>query len=131
MATFNERLKGLRKQRGLSQRALANELGVGSSTIAMYESGQREPDHEMTETIADYFNVDIDYLLGRSNVTLRYTDVLAEGQQTPQYYEDEVVQAVTDRLRTNPEYGVMFKAASNIRPEEVDFVTKFIEKLSD
>lgn len=131
MATFNERLKGLRKQRGLSQRALANELGVGSSTIAMYESGQREPDHEMTETIADYFNVDIDYLLGRSNVTLRYTDVLAEGQQTPQYYEDEVVQAVTDRLRTNPEYGVMFKAASNVRPEEVDFVTKFIEKLSD
>lgn len=131
MATFNERLKGLRKQRGLSQRALANELGVGNSTIAMYESGQREPDHEMTEAIADYFNVDIDYLLGRSNVTLRYTDVLAEGQQTPQYYEDEVVQAVTDRLRTNPEYGVMFKAASNVRPEEVDFVTKFIEKLSD
>ena len=133
MATFSERLKGLRKQKGLSQRALADELRIGGSTIAMYESGKREPDHEMTEAIADYFNVDIDYLLGRSNVTMRYADILAEEQlqQQQQYYDDAVVQAVTDRLRTNPEYGVMFKAASNVKPEEVDFVTQFIEKLSD
>lgn len=130
MTTFSERLKGLRKQKNLSQRALAEELHMSKSAVSMYENGSREPDHETTEQIADYFNVDIDYLVGRSNVTLRYTDVLADGQP-PQYYEDEVVQAVTDRLRTNPEYGVMFKAASNIRPEEVEFVTEFIKKMSD
>jgi len=35
----------------------------------MYETGKREPDHETLEMIADFFNVDLDYLLGRSSKT--------------------------------------------------------------
>ena len=130
MTAFNDRLKALRKQKGLSQRALAEKLEMSKSAVSMYESGFREPDHETTEKIADFFNVDVDYLLGRSNVTLRYTDVLADGQ-SPQYYDDEVVQIVTDRLRKNPEYSVLFKASANVRPEDIDLVAKFIEKFSD
>ena len=126
MATFSDRLKALRARKGKSQRALAEDLNLSKSAISMYESGTREPDHETTEKIADYFNVDVDYLLGRSNVTLRYTDVLAEP-----YYDDETVQIVTDRLRRNPEYSVLFKASANVRPEDIDLVTKFIEKFSD
>lgn len=126
MATFSDRLKALRAQKGKSQRALAEDLNLSKSAISMYESGTREPDHETTERIADYFNVDVDYLLGRSNVTLRYTDVLAEP-----YYDDETVQIVTDRLRRNPEYSVLFKASANVRPEDIDLVTKFIEKFSN
>ena len=101
-------------------------MNLSKSAISMYESGTREPDHETTERIADYFNVDVDYLLGRSNVTLRYTDVLAEP-----YYDDETVQIVTDRLRRNAEYSVLFKASANVKPEDIDLVTKFIEKFSD
>ena len=126
MATFSDRLKALRARKGKSQRALAEDLNLSKSAISMYESGTREPDHETTERIADYFNVDVDYLLGRSNVTLRYTDVLAEP-----YYDDETVQIVTDRLRRNPEYSVLFKASANVRPEDIDLVTKFIEKFSN
>ena len=126
MATFSDRLKALRARKGKSQRALAEDLNLSKSAISMYESGTREPDHETTERIADYFNVDVDYLLGRSNVTLRYTDVLAEP-----YYDDETVQIVTDRLRRNPEYSVLFKASANVKPEDIDLVTKFIEKFSD
>ena len=96
----------------------------------MYESGFREPDHETTEKIADFFNVDVDYLLGRSNVTLRYTDVLADGQ-SPQYYDDETVQIVTDRLRKNPEYSVLFKASADVKPENIEYVAELIKKLSD
>ena len=118
MTTFRDRLKALRVQKGKSQRALAEDLNLSKSAISMYESGTREPDHETTERIADYFNVDVDYLLGRSNVTLRYTD-------------DETVQIVTDRLRRNPEYSVLFKASANVKPEDIDLVTKFIEKFSD
>ncbi len=85
MAVFSERLRGLREQKGFSQRELANELGVSNSSIGMYESGKRKPDPEMLEAIADYFNVDIDYLVGRSDVTLRYTDILAENHYQQQY----------------------------------------------
>lgn len=130
MTAFNDRLKALRKQKRIEPESTGREIEMSKSAVSMYESGFREPDHETTEKIADFFNVDVDYLLGRSNVTLRYTDVLADGQP-PQYYDDEVVQIVTDRLRTNPEYSVLFKASANVRPEDIDLVTKFIEKFSD
>lgn len=62
MTAFNDRLKALRKQKGLSQRALAEKLEMSKSAVSMYEIGFREPDHETTEKIADFFNVDVDYL---------------------------------------------------------------------
>lgn len=60
---FPEALKKLRAKRGLTQADLAEGLGVAKSTISMYEVGAREPDFEMLETIADYFNVDLMYLI--------------------------------------------------------------------
>lgn len=66
---FANRLRELRMSKGLSQGDLANKLGVSKSRISMYEVGSRQPDFEMLEKIADYFNVDIDYLLGKENVS--------------------------------------------------------------
>ena len=68
MSKFSERFKLLRKERGLSQAALATELGFTKSSVNMYERGDREPGLESLETIADFFNVDMDYLLGKSDV---------------------------------------------------------------
>lgn len=59
-----ERLKELRIQRGYSQSALAKALHVSKSTISMIEVGSRKPSIEVLEMIADFFNVDIDYLKG-------------------------------------------------------------------
>lgn len=66
MAKFNERLKLLRRESGLSQQDFAKQLGTSKSSINMYERGEREPGLETLEAIADYFNVDMDYLLGKS-----------------------------------------------------------------
>lgn len=57
-------LKELRKQNNITQKQLAHQLGVATSRISMYEVGEREPDFEMLEKIADYFNVGINTLLG-------------------------------------------------------------------
>ncbi len=67
MATFGERLRELRKVAKLTQRELALATHVGESTISMYEMEKREPDFEMLEVLADTFNVDIDYLVGRTD----------------------------------------------------------------
>ena len=69
MGTFNNILKSLRISRGLTQDELAKNLKISRSTIGMYEKGAREPDFETLELIADYFNVDTDYLLGRTTRT--------------------------------------------------------------
>lgn len=68
MAKFSEIIKLLRIERGITQEQLAALLKVSRSTIGMYETGSREPDFETLEAIADIFNVDMDYLMGRSTV---------------------------------------------------------------
>ena len=68
MAKFHERLKALRTNKGLSQAEFAKYIKVSKSSINMYERGEREPGLETLERIADYFNVDMDYLLGKSDV---------------------------------------------------------------
>ncbi len=64
---FKNVLKLLRNSKSLTQEQLALKLGTSKSAISMYENGNREPDFEMLETIADFFNVDLDYLIKGSN----------------------------------------------------------------
>ena len=63
-----ENLKKLRKQKGLSQSAFAEILHASQNTVSQWESGKREPSYEITQQIADYFNVSVDYLLGRDTL---------------------------------------------------------------
>ena len=72
MANFGSILKNLRVSREITQEQLASMLGVSRSAVGMYETGGRQPDFEMMETIADIFNVDMDYLMGRSPVERKH-----------------------------------------------------------
>lgn len=59
---LSDRLKTLRKEKHLTQQKLANKLGVSCGTVAMWETNKREPDFEMLNQIAYFFNVSTDYL---------------------------------------------------------------------
>ncbi|MBR1496560.1 MAG: helix-turn-helix transcriptional regulator [Oscillospiraceae bacterium] len=61
------RLKQLRKSKGISQVKLAIDLNMGQNTISRYENEVHEADYETLILFADYFNVSIDYLLGRTD----------------------------------------------------------------
>lgn len=61
------RLKELRKRRGISQLKLAMDLSMNQNSISRYETGEREADYATLIKFADYFNVSIDYLLGRTD----------------------------------------------------------------
>lgn len=71
MSTFSKRFKELRRSLNLTQDDLAKKLKLSKSSISMYENGNREPDFETLELIADFFNVDMNYLLGKTNKTTR------------------------------------------------------------
>ena len=66
--SFHLIFKQLRSETDLTQKEIASELGVSLSLVAMWETGQRLPSPDLYEQIADYFNVDIDYLYGRTNI---------------------------------------------------------------
>ena len=60
------RLKKLRKERNVSQLKLALDLNMNQNTISRYENMEREADYETLIKFANYFNVSLDYLLGRT-----------------------------------------------------------------
>lgn len=71
---FKDRLRDLRTQKGYSQVELGKRLGLSNSTISMYERGERQPDYETLDLIADFFNVDVSYLLGKEIGSMYYLD---------------------------------------------------------
>lgn len=110
MASFKEMLKYLRLRENLSQSELADKLGVAKSTISMYEVGKREPDFETLETIADLFNVDMNFLLGK------------DGSENDRYYlNDETAQAAQE-IFENKELRLLFDTARDADPEDLQTV---------
>ena len=69
-ATFGDRLRELRLSKGLRQIDLCEILNVSKSAVGAYERNEREPVYKQLMNLADYFNVSLDYLLGRSDEPL-------------------------------------------------------------
>lgn len=117
MGNFQSVLKSLRTAKGLTQDELAKSLKISRSTIGMYESGSREPDYETLESIADFFNVDTDYLLGRTNKTT----VIPE-----RYYINEETAEMADKIFHNKELRMLFDAAQDAQPEDLSTVHQML-----
>ncbi len=66
MAKFDELIKELRKEKGLTQAELAVIFNVTKQTVSAWENGLQETDFETLEKLAKYFEVSVDYLLGLS-----------------------------------------------------------------
>ena len=79
MATFGERFKELRLQRGLTQDKLATSFSLNKSSISRYEKDSQIPENPALQAFADFFEVSMDYLLGRSDVL----NVESENQYEP------------------------------------------------
>lgn len=107
MGDFQNVFKKLRLSHGYTQAELADALGISRSRIGMYETGAREPDFETLEIIADFFNVDTDYLLGRTNKTtfIPNTGYYLNGEtakMAQEMYEDEDMRSLFDMKRNMP-----------------------------
>ncbi len=76
---FGERLRELREGKKIPQRLLAEKLGVTQQAVAKWENDKAEPDIATINKLADFFEVDANYLLGRTGVpTSINTDDLPE-----------------------------------------------------
>ncbi len=69
--TFSERLLELRKARKLTQKQVYEGVGMSMLGYQRYEYGEREPSYQKLIALADYFDVSLDYLCGRSDVPER------------------------------------------------------------
>ena len=67
MATFEQRLSELRKEKKISQEELGAVIGVTRWSVLNYEAGKNRPDYEGLMALANYFKVSLDYLTGRTD----------------------------------------------------------------
>ncbi len=91
---FARILQDLREDRDISRKDLATVLNISVSTLGMYEQGRREPNIDMLIKIANYFDVSIDFLVGRSfknennEVLTEALHVKNQIEKLPQGYKD-------------------------------------------
>ena len=98
MLIFGERLKSLRKEKGLSIRDIASETGISRSSIEAYEKGKRKPKFEAVEALANFFNVQTDYLLGTNEEQMKKE----RKNEMKKGLTDEQVEMEIKRLENSP-----------------------------
>lgn len=109
---FPDMLVYLRKRNNMTQAGLAQKLGLSRSAVSMYESGQREPDFETLEAIADVFNVNMSVLIDK-----------------PRDEENDELSALLEQLRTREDMRMLFKLAKDATPQDVMRAVRIIEEL--
>lgn len=107
MTTFGQRLSRLRNDKRLSQEELAARLKISKSAIGMYERDQREPSFELLDEMALFFDVSVDYLMGRT---------------------DKRNSLKTDR--EEPVVQLLMRSKDEMTPESFDRLSQVIEELT-
>lgn len=69
---FSIRLKELRLRKSLKQKELGDKLGISDAAVTQLEGKKRSPSIEIAVALADYFDVSLDYLVGRSDDPARH-----------------------------------------------------------
>jgi transcriptional regulator with XRE-family HTH domain len=108
------RIKNLREKRGMSQSMLAEKFTLSQQTISAYERGERDPDTETLTKLADFFNVSIDYLLGKEDADL-----------------DPEVLAYAEELKERKDLQVLLFVARDVKKEDLQKAIKIIEALKE
>lgn len=130
MRKFSEIIRELREDR-YTQQELANKLGVSKSTIGMWETDKRLPSKEVYEHIADLFNVDIDYLYGRTDIKRRRIfDEHGEEYVNNYYFNDETKQ-IAQEIYDNKDLKILFDVARDAKPDTLKDYAEFLKKLKD
>lgn len=108
---IGKRIKSLRIAKNLLQTDLAEQLNLSQQTISLYESDKRQPDYQTLQNIADFFNVSVDYLLGRTNI--QNHEGLPIMESSEEYYVDNEI----------------IKEINNLSPESQEDLEAYIKLL--
>ncbi|MDI3548173.1 MAG: hypothetical protein PWR10_1825 [Halanaerobiales bacterium] len=125
MAEFKDRLKKLRKEKGLYQKELAKIIGVSDGAIAMYETGKRTPDKEILDKLANYFDVSVDYLLGRTDERSPADKIKAALSDDPELAD------FWEKLSQREDLQLLFKQTKDMSPEGVRQIIRIIKAIED
>ena len=112
---IDKRIRGLRRERGMTQEQLAEAMNVSAAAVSKWENGQSVPDISVLTALADYFEVSLDALVGYEVRSHRREDMVASIRQLSIQRSDEVVSEAREALRRYPnDFEVLWTAAKGI-----------------
>ena len=117
VAEFKDRLKEIRKKRGLTQAKLAEMLGRSVSDISAMERGKYKPNYDVGKTVAAALSVSFDYLYGREDIS--YVD------------DNEDVVRCLEYVRDNPNIRMLFSVTKDATKEDIDTAVAIIKALRE
>lgn len=109
-------LREIRKAKGVTQVQAARDLNISQITYNRYENGQREVPNIVLVSMADYFGITVDELLGRTS------------PEQKKAQEDEA-ESIRERLRRDPAYRLLFSAADKATPEHLRSAAAMLKAL--
>ena len=115
MADFSTRLRELRKARNLRQIDLASEFGVAQTTIANYEHHSRFPDEQTLRRIAGFFDVSLDFLLGRTEINLPVGELVSNPPTDESVELSPLARTYLDRLISGNKKEAFTEIIENVR----------------
>lgn len=104
MMKLDERIRGLRRERGMTQEQLAEAMNVSAAAVSKWENGQSVPDISVLTELADYFEVSLDALVGFESRSHRREDLVAQIGQLSIQRSDEVIPVIREALRRYPNH---------------------------
>lgn len=116
---FSERLKKLRKEAGLTQKELSENLNVAQPRILEWEKGKRNPNKRSLEKIASYFNVSVSYLLGETNVRSSF-EIIEIMENLSEFRQEKTVNFARQELKDQEEENNIIQFKSSLIPYEVE-----------
>ena len=130
--SFADNLRLLRKNNGYTQKELCTELGVALSTVAMWETGNRQPDLDTAKKIAEFFKVSVDELLRDAGELddkyLPEKDLSARITPKMKVINEDLAD-IRELLRTRPEVKMLFSVSKNASKADIERAVTIIEAL--
>ena len=119
---FNERLKELRKELGLTQRDVGKHLGVGRTTISEYESGKIVPKQDNLVKLASFLGVSVDYLTGVSDdKTFNYENDKNRKSINVDHHILACLSKINERKVNDPNIDIVYKDRV-LSPNQIELI---------
>lgn len=119
------RLKKLRKEKGLYQKDVAEDIGLTASAIGFYEQGKRKPDNDTLQKLADYYDVSTDYLLGRTNERSSADKIKKAISDDPE------LQDAWDQISKRENLQLLFKQTKDMDDSSIKQIIRVIKAIEE
>lgn len=111
---FSNKLRNLMNRAGVTNYRLAKEIGCSPATVGYWLNGSKSPTAESIQSLAGYFGVSTDYLMGSDDTDTAENDEMAD---------------LLEEIRKNPELRTLFSISKRATPEEVRQYIRLIKAL--